>query len=977
MAGTGAEIARAFVTLTVQAPGIKRDVESELGKVDGDKAGRQIGKELDAGAAKGFALGGAVAGAVSALVSKGIDSLKSLVGEAITASDATDKFKSTLDFAGIDSKGVKALAKSTREYADATVYDLNDIQSMTAQLASNGVKDFAKLGEAAGNLNAVAGGNADTFKSVGMVMTQTAGQGKLVTENWNQLSDAIPGAAGPLQEALKKAGAYTGNFRDAMSKGQITADEFNKAVMNLGMTDAAKEAATSTETMEGAFGNLEATIVGGLSDGITAIKPMLTDLINATSEGIAVGIDWVKNNLPLLKEMALWVGKLVAAWLAFKAVQGVVMGVRKAIALYNTVTGIARAATIGWRTATAAAAVQQRLLAGATTGQTVAAKAAAVAQKALNVVMKANPIGLIITAVTALVAALVWFFTKTELGKKIWAGFMDFLSDAWSWIKDTAVAVWTGIGDWFAGFWDGVKQVFWAAVDWVKKIFWDWSPLGMIVNNWGAITQWFADFWEGVKGFFRAAVDWVADLFFNWTPLGLIISNWSVISQWFSNFWTGVKGFFRSAVDWVVQMFLNWTPLGQIIKNWGPITGFFKNLWSGIKSVFSTFLDYVKTKPVQIFKATVDAIGKAWRGIQELAKKPVRFVIDTVVNGLIRTINKIPGVNLKEISLPKGFSEGGWTGPGGKYTPAGVVHADEFVVSKAARRRFEKSNPGALDYLNRTGTLPGYARGGFVNPLPGYTMTTQFMGYPGHAAVDLAKPLGSPVQAAAAGTVKFAGWNNQGLGNMADIVHAGGFMTRYGHMLAPLSVRTGQTVKAGQIVGHEGSTGNSTGPHLHFEVWKDGVRVDPTPYLAGAKSMKGTSAGILDGLMGWATKKLKSAFPEGGMWIDAAGGLMKQAVKGMTSWAGHSGSEEPYLYDNGGWLKPGLSMVENRSGRPEPILTASQWDDLLASRSGGVSGPVVVRIGDREFEGWIGELADERIDNQLDQAARMDRLVGV
>ena len=110
-----------------------------------------------------------------------------------------------------------------------------------------------ELTEAAGNLNAVAGGNADSFKSVAMVLTQTAGAGKLTTENWNQLADAIPGASGKLQEALLKNGAYTGNFRAAMAKGEITADEFNQALLDLGMTDVAKQAATSTSTIEGAM----------------------------------------------------------------------------------------------------------------------------------------------------------------------------------------------------------------------------------------------------------------------------------------------------------------------------------------------------------------------------------------------------------------------------------------------------------------------------------------------------------------------------------------------------------------------------------------------------------------------------------------------------------------------------------------------------------------------------------------------------
>ena len=161
------------------------------------------------------------------------------------------------------------------------------MQNTTAQLAANGVKDYVGLTEAAGNLNAVAGGNADTFKSVAMVMTQTAGAGKLTTENWNQLTDAIPGAAGRIQESMLKAGTYTGNFRDAMEKGEITADEFSAAIMDLGMSDVAKEAATSTSTMEGAMGNLEAAVVGGLTDAFNLFKPTVTSAMSVAADKIS------------------------------------------------------------------------------------------------------------------------------------------------------------------------------------------------------------------------------------------------------------------------------------------------------------------------------------------------------------------------------------------------------------------------------------------------------------------------------------------------------------------------------------------------------------------------------------------------------------------------------------------------------------------------------------------------------------------
>lgn len=216
-----------------------------------------------------------------------ISALRDLSSEAIEASDSTQKFTSTLNFAGVDASKIEELTASTQKYADETVYGLSDIRNITAQLASNDVPNYEKLAEAVGNLNAVAGGTADTYKSVGMVLTQTAGQGKLTTENWNQLSDAIPGASGKLQQALLEAGAYTGNFRDAMAAGEITADEFNDAILNLGLTDAAREAATATTTWEGSFGNLKAACVNLMAQGFDLIKPAATAAINGLTDAIS------------------------------------------------------------------------------------------------------------------------------------------------------------------------------------------------------------------------------------------------------------------------------------------------------------------------------------------------------------------------------------------------------------------------------------------------------------------------------------------------------------------------------------------------------------------------------------------------------------------------------------------------------------------------------------------------------------------
>ena len=145
-------------------------------------------------------------GAMANLVSQGInfvmDGLRDLAGEAVNAADTMYKFEQTMGFAGYDDTAIKKASADVKEYADKTVYDLDTIANTTAQLAANGIKDYTGLTQALGNLNAVAGGNADTFNSVSMALTQTAGAGKLTTENWNQLANAIPGASGKLLEAL-------------------------------------------------------------------------------------------------------------------------------------------------------------------------------------------------------------------------------------------------------------------------------------------------------------------------------------------------------------------------------------------------------------------------------------------------------------------------------------------------------------------------------------------------------------------------------------------------------------------------------------------------------------------------------------------------------------------------------------------------------------------------------------------------------
>jgi murein DD-endopeptidase MepM/ murein hydrolase activator NlpD len=98
-----------------------------------------------------------------------------------------------------------------------------------------------------------------------------------------------------------------------------------------------------------------------------------------------------------------------------------------------------------------------------------------------------------------------------------------------------------------------------------------------------------------------------------------------------------------------------------------------------------------------------------------------------------------------------------------------------------------------------------------------------------HKGIDFAAPMGAPVRAAVGGTVKSAGWNG-GYGNVVEIDHGNGTTTLYAHNSA-MNVQPGQRVQAGDVIAKIGSTGHSTGPHLHFEVKVNGEQVDPRPWL--------------------------------------------------------------------------------------------------------------------------------------------------
>lgn len=338
------------------------------------------------------------------------------------------------------------------------------------------------------------------------------------------------------------------------------------------------------------------TISNVLAGAITMVMPMLTQLTQFLQDNTGIVV------------------AAVAAWLGWKAVSG-------GIALYGLIAQLVTATTTLYANTTAwvankvaliASKAQSVALAAMYAGQFVAGvvrtTAGVVAQTAAwvahgialaavkvamgvataaqwlwNAAMSANPIALVVIAITALVAALVWFFTQTTLGQQIWSGFMAWLQTAWQ-----------------------------------------------------AISDFFSGLWSGIVGFFQAAVDFLLNLFLNWTVYGLIIQNWQAISDFFVMIWNGITSFIGGAINAVGSVI--GAVLGAIsgVWNsiWSGISGFFMGIWNGIVSAVQTIGGVFQSA----FSGIAGFVQAAFSGVIGAVKGPINGVIG-IVNSAIRALN--------------------------------------------------------------------------------------------------------------------------------------------------------------------------------------------------------------------------------------------------------------------------------------------------------------------------------------------------
>lgn len=302
-------------------------------------------------------------------------------------------------------------------------------------------------------------------------------------------------------------------------------------------------------------------------------------------------------------------------------------------------------------------------------------KAATAVQGAFNAVVSANPIGAIITAIAAVVAALVWFFTQTETGRKAWSAFTQWLGDAWQKICEVGKAVWEGLSSFFSGLWEGIKAV-------AEPI---WQGLSSFFTGiWTGMKAVWDVVWNGIKAVFQ--VVWsVIQAYVNYyvIPIFNLIKNICiVVAAVFVTIWNGIKTVFMNVWNAIVAFI---TPIVQTVSDaittactwisetwntvWTAVSGFFQSIWNGIVAFFTPIIDGIAntiTTVVNAVKATWDSVWGAISSFFQNIWNGIVAFLSPIVNGISATItgavNAIRSTWTSVWNSISGFFSGIWNG---------------------------------------------------------------------------------------------------------------------------------------------------------------------------------------------------------------------------------------------------------------------------------------------------------------------------
>lgn len=350
--------------------------------------------------------------------------------------------------------------------------------------------------------------------------------------------------------------------------------------------------------------------IAGSKQGVNAIGSAfesVTGFIKSASGAIKNFTTWLKSNETAMAVLKSTMAGLLAGFLAFKT-----------IATIKTIIS----------------------------GFTAAISTAKGAVLAFNAAIVANPIGAIAAAIAAVVAGLVWFFTQTKIGQKIWAGFVSWIKNAWQGIADFFVGIWSGISDGAKNLWNGVTDTWNAVVDTIK-------------NAWNGIVEFFSNLWSGIASGVSAA--WTAITQTIMTIVQPFIDGflniWNGIKDGLSQMWEGVKMIFQGAWDFIKSIVLgavlivldiitgNFGKLGEDLGLiWQGISDAVSMVWEGIKTYFMGVVSAIVGYGQSVFDNFSNILSAIWDFIKNAASAAwewIKTTISNLITGLVQGAQNI------------------------------------------------------------------------------------------------------------------------------------------------------------------------------------------------------------------------------------------------------------------------------------------------------------------------------------------------
>ena len=490
-----------------------------------------------------------------------------------------------------------------------------------------------------------------------MVGNIFSGLGLVLTEGISQIASQLFGDAfgSAVYSQLSRVTGIFQTFFD-MIFGSLSKQDNIDILTMLGFSEgAANQIVNIADNIRVTFenigvvaGNVASIVVDfvgdllGIKDGEQGVNLLgiafesISGFIRDASESLSKFTSWLKDSPLALDALKSAVVGITSAWAGYKAVLAVIKGIET---IRNATLAITNGLMLAQFVRTGALTTAEAANAAATMG-------ASGAFGIFNAVLSANPIGLIVTAVAALTAALVWFFTQTETGQQIWSSFVDWIKQAWQGIADFFVGLWSGISEGASTLWDGVVTTWNAYIESLKAM-------------WTAVVTFFSDLWVSIQE--AASVAWTAITTVVMAIVQPFIDGfmniWNNISDGLTQIWEGIKMIFQGAWEFIKSIFLgailiiidlvtgNFNQLGADLSLiWEGIQNGISMIWEGIKTYFSGVVDAIVGYGIAVFENFSAVLSAIWEFIKSTASATWEWIKSTVtslITGLVQGAQNI------------------------------------------------------------------------------------------------------------------------------------------------------------------------------------------------------------------------------------------------------------------------------------------------------------------------------------------------